>query len=177
VGELLVAIGQAWPRLLLYPGGLSVFVLALLIGGKSARRLPELDELLLALGPLLLISLLPLPPASPFPFSIDVITALALLELPRWAAEARLIAQSPGHFLRPYLPLLLGSALLYQAQGSFSLTATGLALDAVPFYVAGALLWSLALPSIWREHANLAMALRTAGHLLVIVVIWSRIWP
>jgi hypothetical protein len=110
VGELLVAIGQAWPRLLLYPGGLSVFVLALLIGGKSARRLPELDELLLALGPLLLISLLPLPPASPFPFSIDVITALALLELPRWAAEARLTAQSPGHFLRPYLPLLLGSA-------------------------------------------------------------------
>jgi hypothetical protein len=167
-------VGQAWPLLLLYPGGLSAILFALLLGGTRARRLPSPAELLLALGPLLLISVLPLPRARDFPFAIDLITALFLLELPRWQYTGQ---QVGAHFLRPYLPLLIGAALLFQASDSLTLAGRGsIALAGRPVYVAGALIWSLALPAIWREHNSPAMALRTAGHLLLALVLWSKLW-
>ncbi|NJM06235.1 hypothetical protein HC891_08620 [Candidatus Gracilibacteria bacterium] len=140
MGELLVTVGQAWPRLLLYPGGLSAIALAWVLSRGAGVRVVSAADLMLAAGPLLLISLLPLPGARDFPYTLDLFSALLLLELPRWHAR-------PQHtielFMRPYLALLLGAALLFQASGSFALSRFGsVTASAWPVAIAGALIWS-----------------------------------
>lgn len=131
MGELLGALGLAWPRLLLYPGGLSALALAWLLGRLSrqidARRRgggaggASLAAIADALPPLLALALLPLPPARAFPYGIDLVAALALLGWPRLRAQAAagLLA---GRDLRVgYALQLLGAALMGAGAGGVEL--------------------------------------------------------
>ncbi|MBX0330043.1 hypothetical protein K2Z83_20450 [Oscillochloris sp. ZM17-4] len=79
MGELLGALGLAWPRLLIYPGGLSALGLAwllsrwMVVGKRPSPPAPlplrrERGVVIIdALPPLLALALLPLPPARGFP--------------------------------------------------------------------------------------------------------------
>lgn len=141
IADLLSALGRAWPRLLLYPGGLAAFALVWLLIRSVPRRAVVPATLVCPLDPLartsalaapwLALALLPLPGAATLPISIDALVTLALLEWPlwltlsaalrhpdSWQAAARWLAA----VLNGYLPLLLGLLLLAEAAGSLDLT-------------------------------------------------------
>lgn len=168
MGELLGALGLAWPRLLIYPGGLGALLLAWLVGrclrgaqgatgnrqpagyspaggrgaadnpgsGVSAGRLssawrvlrpngapPRITLSPLILPPLLALSLLPVPPARGFPYGLDLVTALALLEWPRWAALSADLSPARARALAPaYARLLLAALALAEGAGSLGLS-------------------------------------------------------
>jgi hypothetical protein len=175
LNELLALLGRAWPRLLLYPGGLAAFAAIWLLAFLQARgpRPPAQDPRLkarawfLALGslapPWLALALLPLPPAPILSRQIDLLVALGLLECPlllaiardlrvphqatRAAAVRRLAAALNG-----YPPLILAALALAQASGSFELAALARVPGepapafAAPLHWLGAAAWVLALP-------------------------------
>lgn len=151
MGELLGALGLAWPRLLIYPGGLGALLLAWLVGrcltgaqkakgqrpkaghppagGRDAADdrgsggPPQITLSPLILPPLLALSLLPVPPARGFPYGLDLVTALALLEWPRWAALAPELSPARVRELaRPYAQLLLAALALAEGAGSLGLS-------------------------------------------------------
>ena len=112
MSELLGALGLAWPRLLLYPGGAFAlgagWLLAAWLSGCAGRPVappsaPGPGDLLAALPPLAAIALMPLAPARSFPYGLDLVIALTLLEWPR-ALQGR--GLSRGEALQQYGPLL-----------------------------------------------------------------------
>jgi hypothetical protein len=134
--ELLGALGLAWPRLLIYPGGLVALLGAALLAGwlrwLSAGPAGSSPDLSLAarladlLPPLLALTLLPLPPARAFPYGLDLPTALALLAWPRLRAIAAAGGLAPER-LRELAPagglLLLALGLLAEGAGAIELSA------------------------------------------------------
>lgn len=119
MGELLGALGLAWPRLLLYPGGIFALVAAWLLAAWLRRCAcapilqPEATwqpkRLIVAVAPLAVLSLLPLAPARPFPYGLDLFVALALLEWPRvWLrsnpTERLAHTQEPSALAHPQPP-------------------------------------------------------------------------
>jgi hypothetical protein len=193
VVELLSFLGLAWPRLLLYPGGL--FALALLWAVRRARPAPPVSappELRVAacVPPLLLVCLLPLPGAAALPRALDLPAALALLEWP--VALALLVgSKAPGDaraLARRYGPLLLAACAL--AIGARSLALDGLVREppsgALPRALigAGAACWALALPALLdlgRSAGTSAErsgeALRVVGHGLLAATFWLALLP
>jgi hypothetical protein len=189
--DLLSFLGLAWPRLLLYPGGLfALTLLWTLYRAQSPHVEAEAPELRVAacVPPLLLLCLLPLPGAAELPRQIDLPTALALLE---WPVALALIVdgKAPGDaraLLRRYGPLLLAAC-------AFALGARSLALDALvrepppgllprALLAAGALCWALALPALLGLGAEApplrsGFALRIAGHGLLAASLWLALLP
>jgi hypothetical protein len=159
MGELLGALGLAWPRLLLYPGGLFALGAAWLLAGwlrwcagapLLAARPWRRADLGLALPPLVALSLLPLAPARSFPYGIDLFVALGLLEWPRLrTALAGGLGRS--ELLRDYWPLLLAALGLAEAANGLGLSRllawpeTG---GARALLLAGAALWLAGLPPL-----------------------------
>jgi len=148
--ELLGALGLAWPRLLIYPGGLGALLGAALLArwfrsvaaggaGPGVAGAPagwrgraaawaaggRLVGLVDVLPPLLALSLLPLPPARAFPYGLDLPAALALLAWPRVRALARAGGLEPER-LRLLAPagwlLLLALLLLAEGAGAIELS-------------------------------------------------------
>ncbi len=179
MGELLGALGLAWPRLLLYPGGLFALAAGWLLerwlrrcSGRPAAPAspPAPADILDWLPPLAALSLLPLAPARSFPYGLDLAVAVGLLEWPR-------LRQIPWHqieragLLRAYVPLIAGALLL--AEGAGGLGLSGLltwpesALDRA-LLLGGALVWLAALPGLLDDGpGGLAGRLRALGLLLV----------
>ncbi|MCG8353856.1 MAG: hypothetical protein MI924_39330 [Chloroflexales bacterium] len=163
MGELFGTLGLAWPRLLIYPGGLSALGLAWLLDwalASSKRRQGEANDtgvptlqttqafdarsfviLSAVVTPLLVISLLPLPYAVDFPYSLDLPVTLALLEWPQclllwmtWRAEPPNAAIRQRALLEGYALLLLAALALALATGSLRLND---------------------LPRVWPQEASL----------------------
>ncbi len=169
MGEWLGALGLAWPRLLLYPGGLSALCVAWLLDRAlttaDQRRMvtPTSSGEISLIGvsavaaPLLLISLLPLPRSGFFGYTPDLLVGLLLLEWPQLLLLARLLHTEPGKattrqrlLLEGYILLLLAILLFMQAAGSFRLDALTREIDSglLPGWflrLAGIAGWSIAL--------------------------------
>jgi hypothetical protein len=179
MGELLGALGLAWPRLLLYPGGLFAlgagWLLARWLGWCAGAALPSAQPwhratLAAALPPLAALSLLPLAPARAFPYGLDLFVALGLLEWPqlRMALAGGL---NRAELLRGYGPLLLAALGLAEATGGLGLSqllawpSTGLA---QALLLASATLWLAGLPPLLMTGpTGLAGRLRALGLLLL----------
>lgn len=179
MGELIGALGLAWPRLLLYPGGLFALAASWLLarwlawcaggpGGPAGRR--DLAGLLDALPPLAALTLLPLAPARGFPYGLDLALAAGLLEWPRLrtAAPAELERR---RLLRQYGPLAAGALLMAEGAGGLGLSGLLTWPAAWPeraLLLGGAGLWLLALPGLLAAGpGGLAGRLRALGLLLV----------
>jgi hypothetical protein len=141
--ELLVMLGRAWSRLLLYPGGLAAFGIIWLISVLQSRESPRgyptenrvFDQRegywFLVLGsivpPWLALALLPLPLAVALPRQLDIVVVLALLEWPNLLAiRQELRAGDMRHLaatLNSYPPLILATLALAQAAHSLELVA------------------------------------------------------
>ncbi|PDW03590.1 hypothetical protein [Candidatus Viridilinea mediisalina] len=213
MGELLGALGLAWPRLLFYPGGIFALVAAWLLAmwlRHCARALilePEatwqpnriipftivdcrlqigehgapmgfsvLDNaacsrvigIIATVPPLAVVSLLPLAPARPFPYGLDLIVALALLEWPRIWLQRQ---PTRNDLLHAYWPLLIAAWGWSEATGGLGLSR----LLAWPEPMArqilmlmGTALWLTSLPPLLDgELRSLAARLRALGLLLI----------
>jgi hypothetical protein len=219
VGELFGTLGLAWPRLVIYPGGLSALGLAWMLdwalaSGKrrqgytgaapvpalhAARDLDSWSFVILSavVAPLLVISLLPLPHAVDFPYSLDLPIALALLEWPQflllwltWRAEPPNASLRQRALLEGYALLLLAALALAQATGSLRLNDLIFvwpqeinALDGASLLgLAGSLGWGLALLPLLelgpfrseqtKGALGLGCALRAFGHVLLATLPW-----
>ncbi len=189
--ELLALLGRGWQALLLYPGILTGIVLTMSMGSVWARRETGTSsrphrpawtagDVLPAGCMLLVLALLPLPRIS-WPYSIDVIGALLLLEAPFWLHLRRLVQRSDpldrpraagaaAALLNVYVILLLAVAMLAQASGSLLLPA--LKEGQTPLRWAGLAAWASAMPPLlslgpWHIHAldNWLSNLRRVGHI------------
>ncbi|MFQ3661288.1 MAG: hypothetical protein SNJ69_02720 [Chloroflexaceae bacterium] len=176
MGELLGALGLAWPRVLLYPGGLfalavSQMLLRWLVASGAAPAWPAPPATTLDLAPpLAVLTLLPLAPARPFPFGLDLPVALALLEWPRFRALAAR-ERAPAELLRDYALPLAAALALAVATGGLELSWLLRWPAAAPeraLLALGAALWLLSLPRLLRAGpGGPAGALRALGLLLV----------
>jgi hypothetical protein len=179
MGELLGALGLAWPRLLLYPGGLFALGASWVLmrwldwcaGDAWPAAQPERrTTLAAALPPLAALSLLPLAPARSFPYGLDLFVALGLLEWP----QLRMIMAgglNRTELLRGYGPLLLAALGLAEATGGLGLSQllawprTGLA---QALLLTSAALWLAGLPPLLPAGpTGLAGRLRALGLLLL----------
>jgi hypothetical protein len=171
MSDILGALGQAWSRLLLYPGGLSAVLMVLIVA--RLRGIPlatvgpfTLLDLLPSLG---VITLLPLTPAAPFAYGLDVPTALLMLLWPsfRRAARERI---APQQMLEWYLPLLIAATALVSVTTTLDLSGL-LRWPAEPLrqlcFLLGVLAWIAALPPVTSLQSNLAGACSEVGLLLI----------
>jgi hypothetical protein len=180
MGELLGALGLAWPRLLLYPGGLFALGASWLLArwlrrcaGGPAVATPapaSAADLVAILPPLVVLSLLPLAPARGFPYGLDLVVAVGLLEWPYLRGVAGR-ALSRAEIVRRYGPLIVGALLMAEAAGGLGLsrllTWPEAWLDQA-LLLSGAGVWLLALPALLAEGPwSLAGRLRALGLLLV----------
>jgi hypothetical protein len=188
MGELLAAIGLAWPRLLLYPGGLAAFGLAWLLGlwmqaagdRRQDRALHRIEspplrliDIADALPPLLALTLLPLPPARSFPYGIDLVAALALIawsRLRHQAASGGLVGAGLRALLPGYGLLLLGATLMSAGAGSIELSrllrGPGTALS-WGLLLGGGGLWLLGHGRLYDGARGWAARLGELGHLWI----------
>lgn len=127
MNELLGALGLAWPRLLLYPGGLFALLAGRLLGvwlahcGCVPTRSAQsgLAELAAVVPPLAALSLMPLTPARSFPYGLDLVVALALLAWPQALAGAPMRRTELTRAYGPLLVAVLGTTV---ALGGLELT-------------------------------------------------------
>jgi hypothetical protein len=172
--ELLVLLGRAWSRLLLYPGGLAAFTTVWLVVSLLPRSslsttapahplTPSPAHPVTLAGsavvlPWLALALLPLPLAIELPRQLDIVVALTLLEWPHMlaigqelqAGDTRRLAAA----LNGYPPLILATLALAQSSGSLEIAALARAPDELASTSARALHWLgaialvLALPPV-----------------------------
>jgi hypothetical protein len=181
--ELLGALGPAWPRILFYPGGLTALSLALLITfGRRYLPIPSAtlrtgshppnlqsptSNLLVLTLQLGAITLLPLPYAVPFPYGLDLMTALVLLDGPGWLGEE----QMPRKPLWPWLLFVLGGLAFAEGSGGWRLDGLlhwygrEMVSDRL-LLIAGSLLWLGGAFSSGRG------ALRLVGHGMIAALPW-----
>jgi hypothetical protein len=173
--ELLALLGRAWPRLLLYPGGLFAFgVVAVLVWAQQRRSaepwwpprwwtLYSWRDLSALVVPWLGLALLPLPRAASLSRQFDLVMLLALLEWPLLLAVATELRGSPDEraqrlrrfaaALNSYPLLIVAALLMVAAYGSLEGGVLLRTPDAdTPFQTAalfwlGALGWLLVLPA------------------------------
>jgi hypothetical protein len=172
--ELLALLGRAWPRLLIYPGGLAAFALVWLLI-RTKKEEPRTENQRTRFGsrfsvlgssaivlPWLGLALLPLPHAAAIGRQTDLIAGLALLEWPLLlaiAAELRGCDAAPQRVrsrlaaaLNSYPPLILATLALVAAAGSLDLAVLARTpAEETPARIAllhwlGACAWLLALP-------------------------------
>ncbi len=176
--ELLTLLGRAWPRLLIYPGGLAAFALVWMLDrvarSSDREQAPATVSVDLRLAisvvvlPWLGLALLPLPLAAGINRQIDLFAVFALLEWPLvLAVMFELRARNPdvgrgdeaaawrlAAALNGYPPLILATLALAQSSGSFEIEALmrapGESTPVIAGYLhwLGALAWTLALPPV-----------------------------
>ncbi|GIV89023.1 MAG: hypothetical protein KatS3mg055_1541 [Chloroflexus sp.] len=170
--DLLGALGQAWIRVLIFPGGLSAFLLSLLVAYISGcRRLERLCAVTLldALPPLCAITLLPLAAAPSFPYGLDLPTALLLL---LWPIVRRFTTTTldPPHLIESYIPLLSAMLALTSATTTFDLSGLIRWPTELPYQIAlgiGTVTWLAALPHLLPPPTDLALATSRLGLILI----------
>lgn len=177
--ELLALIGQHWRLTLIYPGGLAALgalALTYLLGAPPlrARRTPlDPADVAAATAWLLAFTLLPLPQAG-WPYNLDLVAFLLLIELPAlWRLTRRGDSATVIALLNVYPLLALAIAALGQSAGT--LVLRDINRDAGPLHWIGLSGWAIALPPLlalgpWRAPAHdLLAALRRATHIGLIV--------
>lgn len=179
MNELLALIGRYWQLVLIYPGGITAILAWAATGiafGGALRPRPLLgSEIAIAIGLLLVITLLPLPQTG-WPYPLDLAALLLLIEAP-WCA--RLLRRSPtpiddlARRLNVYPLLALSLAALGQAAGTLVLIDIGRSGGALHWVgLAG---WAIALPPLlgigpWRVAGSDPLAnLRRVAHLGLIL--------
>ncbi|WP_129671522.1 hypothetical protein [Candidatus Chloroploca sp. Khr17] len=159
--ELLAALGQAWPRLLLYPGGLFALGASWMLCrwlAWVARQRPACAGLMTLaylpglLPPMIVLALMPLAPARSFPYGLDLVVALGLLEWPYLRRGVAGLGQvDRALLLRMYGPLLLAGGGMAEANASLGLSNL-LTVPEAPvaraLLFASTLLWLASLPQI-----------------------------
>lgn len=175
MSELLGALGLAWPRLLIYPGGLVALLGAWLIDRwwRFSARSPTLPlpalRLVDLLPPLVALSLLPLPPARSFPYGLDLPTALCLIEWPYWRTLARTGGLAPSALrasMPAYAMVLIAACAWATATGSLEAAAlTRRPADALGWVLmgVGTLLWLAVLPALHVPAPTPLWPLRVRG--------------
>ena len=155
MNELLALLGLAWPRLLLYPGGLIALALVWLwrLGKARGTRREAIGDrglgtreqkqkkrqqlwpfsqslfpILNSAPPLLAISLLPLPLAASLGRGIDLVVALTLLEWPLFARLSSRTSALDDHHLQR---LRVGYGLLLPALLALVQSTRSFSLDAL----------------------------------------------
>lgn len=186
--ELLAIVGGSWQPLLLYPGVLTALLLTLLVGtvwgpADTARqriRGARAVAVFAVACPLLVSAMLPTP-RSYWAYPLDLLVALALLEVPHWLRLASRIrigqasaAAEVATLLNVYPLLALACAELGQAAGSLLLpdlrTGTGIV------RWAGLVAWACAMPPLlglgpWRTVRDRLDDLRRVVHVALLVAI------
>lgn len=170
--DLLGALGQAWVRVLIFPGGLGAFLLSVLVAYISGcRRLERLCAITLldALPPLCTITLLPLAAAPSFPYGLDLPTALVLL---LWPIVRRFSTTplDPPHLIESYVPLLSAILALTSATATFDLGGLIRWPTELPYQIAfgiGTVTWLAALPHLLPPPTDLALATSRLGLILI----------
>lgn len=188
--ELLAIVGGSWQPLLLYPGVLTALLLALLVGilwgPADARRQRIMGARAIAVFaiacPLLVSAMLPTP-RSYWAYPLDLLVALALLEVPHWLRLASRMrtggaqssaAAEAATLLNVYPLLALACAGLGQAAGSLLLpdlrTGTGI------LRWTGLVAWACAMPPLiglgpWRTVRDRLDDLRRVVHVALLVAI------
>lgn len=187
MNELLGALGLAWPRLLIYPGGVVALFAAWALNrcwrgtSEPDSRHPCAGGIGDLLPPLLVLSLLPVPPARSFPYGLDLPVALALAEWPRWrvlACNGGLAPEQVRRLLAPYGMLLLGASGMAAATASLELAAlTRWPDESVRrlLFGCGALLWLTTLPALGATTPEAAWALRLRSLALLAVPVLGLI--
>ena len=165
MGELLGVLGLAWPRLLLYPGGIFALVASWLLArwlrwctGQPPLPLPPptLTDRINLLPPLVALTLLPLTPAASFPYGIDLVVAVGLLEWPQLCATNQPPPER-GALVRTYGPLILAGLGMLEGAGSMTLSNLAIWPTAWPARVlllGGTGLWLAALPRLLTDPAT-----------------------
>jgi len=197
VDELLALLGRGWQALLVYPGMLTAILLTTFMGSIWAWRETGVrpwprrpawrpGDVLQAGCVVLVLALLPLPRVS-WPYSIDAVGALLLLEVPLWLRLRRVFEVSDrseceravgtaAALLNVYIILLLAVALLAQASGSLLLPALKEGQPALRW--AGLAAWASAMPPLlslgpWHVHAldSWLSNLRRVGHIALLLAL------
>jgi hypothetical protein len=192
VSELLALLGRFGPRLV-YPGGLGLLLLALLLlqarrAGRTAQPTPL--GLLACAAPLLGLALVPLPGATSLERNVDLLTVLLLLDLPLWLHIVRegpskqRVAALAG-ILNAYPVLVLAALAMTATAGSLNLAALG---GAGGLTSVGAACWALVVggavapPALGGAVlAAAALWLRCIGHWALagslLLSLGSAAWP
>ncbi len=182
--ELTALIGQHWRLLLVYPGGITA-----LAGCLLARVLLEQPlriwrgrerwngrEIVIAAVWLLTIALLPLPQTG-WPYDLDLIVLLLLIELPHWAKIIGERDQAPASVAAQLAPLLNIYPLLVLSvaaigQGAGSLVAQEINRAGGWLHWAGIVGWASTLPPLlglgpWQERqpSGTLPTLRRVAHM------------
>ncbi len=177
--ELLALIGQHWRLTLIYPGGLTALgalALTYLLSAapRRQRRTPIAPaDVAAATAWLLAITLLPLPQAG-WPYNLDLVAFLLLIELPQlWRLTRRGDSATLIALLNVYPLLALAIAALGQSAGT--LVLRDINRDAGPLHWIGLSAWAIALPPLlalgpWRESSHdLLASLRRMTHTALLV--------
>lgn len=202
--ELLAIIGGNWQLLLFYPGAVTVLLLAVFVhvawrradAGRCSDAGPAMVAVFAVACPLLVCAMAPIP-RSYWAYPLDLLVALALLELPHWLrlaarmrqTDQRTFATAEAASLLNVYPLLaltcvalgqaaFGSLLLPQIRtGQGILRWTGL------------MGWAVVLPPLlglgpWRTIRDGIDDLRRVAHVVLLVSIalpagdrWGYIGP
>ena len=195
--ELFAVVGGGWHPLLVYPGGLTGLLLTFVLGtvwalpGAATNQFPAALPATAGALPaiacgLLLLALLPVP-RSYWAYPIDLIVALALLELPYWLrlvshlhasdVRTRVAATSQiGALLNVYVLLALAVAALGQASGSLLLPELKSGNQSLRW--AGLAAWAIALPPLlafgpWQvlRGRDWSADVRRVGHIGLLIAL------
>ncbi len=185
VDELLALLGQNWRLLLLCPGGLSTLgatsIVGFLFHGREwwrGIRFTSATDIVIAAGWLVLIALLPLPQTG-WPYGLDLLTLILLIELPYMASIGRgrqIALPRAAAMLNVYPLLALAIAALGQATGSLVIRevnrSTGL------LHWVGVVAWAITLPPLldlgpWRslDRPRIIHVLRGTAHVALLMAL------
>ncbi|WP_322820854.1 hypothetical protein [Chloroflexus sp.] len=172
MSDLLGVLGQAWPRLLLYPGGLSAVLAVVMFArlrGVTITRDDHITTLIDVLPPLCVLTLLPLAPAASFAYGLDLATTLLLLMWPvmRQVAQER---RDPRDVINQYLPIIMAAMVFASITNTLSLSGL-LRWPAEPLpqigYGLGIVAWFVGSSQIMSTRPNLATACSELGFVMV----------
>ena len=170
MNELLAIIGTSWRPLLIFPGLLTGLLLTLTTSYLWKHTRQDENDLAVSTGGLwgwssvvgqwsamiLMLAFLPVP-GSNWRYGVDVLVALALVEVPHWYALRRRLGAANGAIragaaaeaaatLNGYV--LLGLAIAAIGQANSSLVLGELRGGNTPLRWAGIVVWALALPPL-----------------------------
>ena len=160
MNELLAIIGTSWRPLLIFPGLLTGLILTFITSYIWKRPVPRVGRWSLVVGrwsaTVLMLAFLPVP-GSNWRYGVDVLVALALVEVPHWFALRRRLGAADGAIragaaaetaalLNAYVLLGLAIAAIGQANGSLVLGE--LRGGHTPLRWAGMVVWAVALPPV-----------------------------
>lgn len=183
--ELLALLGQNWRALLLYPGGLTIFgataIIGFMVHGRDWWQFSHFSSADMAIVAtwLIVVALLPLPQTG-WPYNLDVLTVLLLIELLYASRVIRRREETAvtiiADLLNSYPLLVLAVAALGQGSGSLVIREINRSTGALHWL--GIVAWSITLPPLlsvgpWRtaEQPHVLHMLRQVVHMALLLAL------